>query len=99
MAKAGMATGHTYRRLLIDDVTYLALQRDLLPFHQLGVLRVWTGSIDDPVRYLVSRHSDGVVVACANLPKHMAAAASRSGGICAISRRTLAQLSAPLPRG
>jgi hypothetical protein len=96
MMKAGMSAGHRFHRLLVDDVTYLALQQDPLPIHQLGVLNgfVWAGSIDNPVRYLVSRQSEGVVISCANLPPDMEMAASRSGAICALSRSMLVHLAA-----
>jgi hypothetical protein len=97
MAVAGIPAGQRLKRLLLDDVTYLALQRHLLPFHRLGVLEVWNGSIDNPAQYLASRGSDGVVASCANLPLQLEIAASRSGGICAISRAMLVQLAAPPP--
>jgi hypothetical protein len=86
MQASGMPSGRPLKRLLVDDLTYLALQEHKLPLHRLGVLSVWTGSITDPVAYLRSRGSDGVVVGCEYLPQEMRAAASRSGEICAISR-------------
>ena len=89
MHGAGIETDRPLKRLLVDDLTYLALQEHRLPLHRLGVLSVWTGSITDPVAYLRSRGSDGVVVGCAYLPPEMRAAASRSGEICAISRAGL----------
>ncbi|MEO7739026.1 MAG: hypothetical protein ABIS10_06990 [Novosphingobium sp.] len=97
MAKAGIPSSRRLHRLLLDDVTYLALQRHLMPLHRLGVLEVWNGSIDNPAQYLDDRGSDGVVVSCANLPLHMEMAAARSGGICAINRAILVQLAAPPP--
>ncbi|HWK41271.1 MAG TPA: hypothetical protein VNR60_05005 [Croceibacterium sp.] len=94
MDQAGIPSDRPLHRLLIDDLTYLALQRHRLPLHRLGVLSTWNGSIDDPVEYLRSRDSDGVVVGCAYLPPDMRAAASRSGEICAISRAGLDRLAA-----
>lgn len=94
MNQAGIPSDRPLHRLLIDDLTYLALQRHRLPLHRLGVLSTWNGSIDDPVEYLRSRDSDGVVVGCAYLPPDMRAAASRSGEICAISRAGLDRLAA-----
>jgi hypothetical protein len=94
MAMSGIPSDHPLQRLLIDDLTYLALQEHRLPLHRLGVLSTWNGSIDDPVAYLRSRDSDGVVVGCGYLPEHMRAAASRSGEVCAISRAGLARLAA-----
>jgi hypothetical protein len=102
MGEAGIPTDRPLHRLLIDDLTYLALQRHRLPLHRLGVLSTWNGSIDDPVAYLRSRDSDGVVLGCKYLPADMRAAASRSGEICAISRAGLDRLAvaaASRPRG
>ncbi|MGV3553791.1 MAG: hypothetical protein ACO1OD_00895 [Croceibacterium sp.] len=89
MQASGMGAHRPLQRLLVDDLTYLALQEHRLPLHRLGVLSVWTGSITDPVAYLRSRGSDGVVVGCRYLSPEMRAAASRSGEICAISRAGL----------
>lgn len=86
MRESGMFSDRPLKRLLVDDLTYLALQEHKLPLHRLGVLSVWTGSITDPVAYLRSRGSVGVVVGCEYLPPEMRAVASRSGEICAISR-------------
>jgi hypothetical protein len=92
LAMSGMPSGRPLRRVLIDDLTYLALQQHRLPLHRLGVLSTWNGSIGDPVAYLRSRNSDGVVVGCRYLPSDMLAAASRSGEICAVSRAGLERL-------
>ncbi|WP_353227448.1 hypothetical protein [Novosphingobium sp.] len=92
MDQAGMPRDRRLNRLLVDDVTYLALQTDTLPLHRLGVLEVWNGSITDPVDYLRRHNSDGVVVGCRYLPPAMRAGAARAGEICAISRDGLARL-------
>ena len=92
MQMAGIPRDRPLNRLLIDDVTYLALQRTTLPLHRLGVVGVWNDGIDDPVDYLLSRHSDGVVIGCRYLPPAMRAAASRSGEVCAISHAGLERL-------
>jgi hypothetical protein len=92
MKQAGMDPARRYHRLLIDDVTYLALQNNTFPLHRLGVLSVWNGEIKDPVRYLISRNSDGVVMGCKFLPKRMRDVAASSNGVCAISRKTLDQI-------
>jgi hypothetical protein len=95
MAMSGIPSDHPLQRLLIDDLTYLALQEHRLPLHRLGVLSTWNGSIDDPVAYLRRRDSDGVIVGCRYLPPNMRAAASRSGEVCVISRAGLDRLAAP----
>jgi len=92
MRMSGIPVTRPLHRLLIDDVTYLALQKDTLPLHRLGVVGAWSDGIDDPVGYLRSRDSDGVVMGCRFLPPDMRAAASRSGQICAISRDGLERL-------
>jgi hypothetical protein len=92
MRKAGMDPQARYRGLMVDEITYLALQRHLLPIHRLGVLELWNGRIDRPAQYLLSRRSDGAVTACRNLPAPMAAVAARSGEICAIPRPGLERL-------
>jgi hypothetical protein len=92
MRRSGMPRNRRLYRPLIDDVTYLALQDSYMPMHWLGVIAIWNGSIADPVRYLHSRQSDGVVMRCHFLPDNMLAAASRSGEICALSRAGLDRL-------
>lgn len=94
IALSGMPQNRPLNRLLVDDVTYLALQKNTLPLHRLGVLEVWNDGIDDPVGYLRSRGSDGVVLGCRYLPSNMLAVASRSGEVCAISRAGLARIAA-----
>jgi hypothetical protein len=97
MALAGMDGRAPLPRLMVDDVTYLALQRHPLPFHNLGVTDVWSGSIDNPARYLLSRNSSGVVVPCRHLPMELESAAAVSGQICAINRSQLQVLASPPP--
>ena len=82
MRAAGMPD--RLERPLIDDATYLALQRSHLPLHVLGVFGPWRGSIADPADYLLRRKSSGIVVLCANLPPRFRAAAARSGEVCAV---------------
>jgi hypothetical protein len=91
-AASGMPTNRRLERPMIDELTYMALQDSHLPLHRLGVLSLWNGGITDPVGYLRSRNSDGVIVGCHMLPPAMRAVASRSGEICAISRDGLARL-------
>lgn len=98
MALSGIPRDRRLNRLMIDDLTYFATQRSRLPLHRLGVIDIWNGSIEDPVRYLISRDSDGVVVGCHYLPANMRQAAARSGPICALSRAGLARLAFALPK-
>lgn len=93
MRAAGMQ--EPLERPVIDDASYLALQRSHLPFHVLGVFGSWRGTITDPADFLVRRNSSGIVTLCANLPPHFEAAASRSGEICAIGADRLNGLGKP----
>lgn len=97
MDRAGMGGEQRFDRLLVDDVTYMALQHHTRPLHWLGVLYDWRGGIKDPIAYLVSRNSGGVVMGCRHLPERMRLAASRSGEVCAISRAGLSRLAADGP--
>ncbi|MEO5587341.1 MAG: hypothetical protein ABIQ81_06570 [Novosphingobium sp.] len=97
MALAGIAADSRQPGLMIDDVTYLALQRHPLPFHRLGVTEAWNIGIDNPAAYLVSRNSAGVVASCRHLPMEMELAAVTSGEICALSPAMLKELAAPPP--
>jgi hypothetical protein len=95
MAKAGMPRDRQLQGLVLDDITYLALQRHLLPIHRLGVFEVWNFGIDNAAQDLVDRRSDGIVVSCENLTDEFETAASRAGGICAVSKAQIEQVAAP----
>jgi hypothetical protein len=73
------------RRLLVDDVTYLSFQNTSRPFHYLGVLSVWNGSISDPLAYLKSRNSSGLIVGCHLLSESLRALTVRSGQFCCMN--------------
>ena len=92
MKSAGIPTDRALNRIVVDELTYLALQDSHLPLHRLGVLSVWNGGMLDPVTYLRSRRSDGVIVGCHLLPERLRLAASQAGPICAVSRATLDRL-------
>jgi hypothetical protein len=98
MHAAGMPLDRPLQRPLVDDLTYLALQDSILPVYRLGVLSNWNGSIDDPVHYLLSRESDGIVMGCGYLPEALAAVASRAGDICVVSAASLAALQTHQPQ-
>ena len=92
-ALAGACGIRPLHRPLIDDTTYLALQDSYLPFHALGVIRIWHDRAIEPAGYLLSRRSAGMIVGCAMLPAHLQRVAARSGEICAIGPATLARIS------
>lgn len=96
-ASGGTGPDGRLNRLLIDDVTYLALQRSYLPIHTLGVMGPWNGPILDPAAYLVSRDSDGIVATCASLWQEAADIAARSGEVCAVNRAQLRALAGGRP--
>lgn len=84
----GLPAPERARGLMIDDVTYPALMAARLPQHQLGVTGLWRGTIRDPVGYLKSRGSDGIVVSCAKLTPALRARARSVGQVCCLGPAT-----------
>lgn len=82
-----MGTHARQERLLIDDATYFAFMESRLPEHQLGVIGLWRGGIDDPIAYLRSRNSSGIVVGCHLLPADIRARSVSYGRICCLNLR------------
>lgn len=76
------------RALMVDDLTYLAYVRSHLPQHRLGVVGEWRGRIDDPVAYLKSRGSDGIIVGCHVLPDALRSRARTTGRFCCMGPAT-----------
>ncbi len=69
---------------MIDDVTYFAMSDSYQPFHRLGVLLEWNGTISDPIAYLKSRGSEGMIVGCRFLVPELRVKAKRNGEFCCI---------------
>lgn len=72
------------RGVLVDEVTYFAYMESRLPQHRLGVLSVWNGEIRDPVAYLESRKSDGLLVGCHLLEGDVRKRATQHGRFCCL---------------
>ncbi len=85
--QCGIGTQGRARHPLVDDVTAFALTDSRQPFHYLGVIGQWRGSIRDPLAYLRSRGSDGLIMGCHLLPPDLRAQAVRNGAFCCISTR------------
>jgi hypothetical protein len=69
---------------LVDDVTYFALEDSWQPFHRLAVLANWKGSIRDPLAYLKSRGSEGLIMDCHYLSPELRRQARQNGEFCCI---------------
>ncbi|MBS0255738.1 MAG: hypothetical protein JSS36_11155 [Proteobacteria bacterium] len=69
---------------LVDENSYFALMGAYRPQFHLGVVGVWHGGIKDPLAYLRSVGSDGMVVACHNLPPWLRGKARQQGEFCCI---------------
>lgn len=82
--KCGIGKAAQEKALMIDDLTYFAFMKSRLPQHQLGVLSMWRGSIQDPMAYLRSRGSSGAIVGCHLLPDALRRRAKRQGGFCCL---------------
>ena len=74
-------------RVVVDDFTYLAYQRSYRPLYAIGVFGRWQGMIGDPVAYLRTQGSPGVVAACSSLPAAMRNGVRRSGQLCCFAPR------------
>lgn len=85
--QCGIGTHGRAQHPLVDDVTYFAMAGSWQPFHRLGVLSHWNGSIRDPIAYLKSRGSEGMIVGCHNLSPELRAKAIQNGQFCCISTR------------
>ena len=83
----GIGKNGRAQRPLVDDITYFAMIDSWRPFHRFGVLETWNGSIKDPIAYLHSRGSEGMVVDCRALSPSLRQQAIRNGQYCCISTR------------
>ena len=83
--QCGIGTHGRSQHPLVDDATYFAMAGSWQPFHRLGVLGLWSGSIKDPLAYLKSRGSEGLIMGCRHLSPELRAKAIRNGEFCCIS--------------
>lgn len=81
----GIADPARTRGMMVDDVTYFPFIRSRLPDHAFGVVGGWKGTISDPIAYLKSQGSDGMVVSCRFLPGDLRARAKRAGRFCCLA--------------
>ena len=85
--QCGIGTRGRAQHPLVDDATYFAMAGSWQPFHRLGVLSHWNGSIKDPLAYLKSRGSEGMIVGCSYLSPELRRQAISNGEFCCISTR------------
>jgi len=82
--KCGIGTPAAAKALLIDDLTYFPFMAGKLPQNRLGVFGIWRGTIRDPVAYLKSRDSSGMIVGCHIMPERLRMRARREGTFCCL---------------
>ena len=85
----GIAPENKPQGLLLDDVTYFTFMESRLPHHRLGIISTADWSPPDPLGYLRSKRSDGVVATCSLLPPSMRAKAKSHAGFCCIAKDDL----------
>lgn len=85
--QCGIGVNGRAHKPLVDDTTYFAMLDSYRPFHALGVLEKWNGSIRDPQAYLRAQGSEGMIVGCRLLSPEAQARGHRSGDYCCISTR------------
>jgi hypothetical protein len=83
----GIGTKGRAKRPLLDDGTYFAFVDSHAPFHYLSVLGHWRGRIEDPIAYLGSRGSEGMILACKRLKPALRRRAFANGEFCCIPTR------------
>lgn len=88
-ARCGLRPGQALDGVLLDDVSYFAFAATNRPYYRLGLLQVWSGSIDNPARFLVDHGSAGAVLRCSDLPPAMRSQAIATGPICCLDRSRL----------
>jgi hypothetical protein len=72
------------KRLMIDDLTYFPFMQSKLPEHRFGLIGIWQGTVSDPIAYLKSRGSDGIIMGCRNLTPELRARAKSHGQFCCL---------------
>jgi len=81
--KCGIADPDRSYGLTIDDVTYFTFMKSRMPEHAFGVFPPEPQV--EPIGYLQSVRSDGVVASCQRLPPAIQARARREGQFCCIA--------------
>lgn len=82
--QCGITDPDTHRALLIDDVTYFPFMRSYMPEHRYGLFSQVAG-LNDPMGYLRSIRSEGIVASCRMLPPDVQARSHRRDGICCLA--------------
>lgn len=70
------------RAVVVDELSYFPYMRSTLPQHMLGVLGGWNGEITDPLAYLRSRQSSGILVECRFVWPELRGRMKQVGRIC-----------------
>ena len=83
--QCGIGTHGRARHVLVDDASYFAMAGSWQPMHYLGVIGQWRGSIRDPIAYLKSRGSEGMILGCQYLEPALRRQAIRNGDFCCIA--------------
>jgi hypothetical protein len=82
--KCGITPDKHLSGLLVDDLTYFAFIRSSLPQHRMGVLSGWNGSLKNPVDYLRSIGSSGMIIGCRFLTEDLRRRARSEGEFCCL---------------
>ncbi|MBV1690758.1 hypothetical protein KRR38_24540 [Novosphingobium sp. G106] len=81
--KCGIADPDAKYGLTLDDVTYFTFMKSRMPEHTNGM---FLGDMPvEPIGYLKSVKSEGIVASCKRLPPELQARAKREGQFCCIA--------------
>ena len=84
--QCGITPGRHAGNLLIDSETYFTFMENPMPQHELGVLSPqFHGVITDPIAYLKSRGSSGIILGCKWLPPELRRHAHSQGEFCCLA--------------
>lgn len=84
-ALCGISPDAGTRNLVVDSITYGTLWRTWRPFLSHYITRHWRGGIEDTVAFLTAKKSEGMVVACTQVPRNMQFLVRRNGDFCCLS--------------
>lgn len=82
-SKCGIADPDRNYGLTLDDVTYFTFMKSRMPEHTNGVFL--SDQPADPIAYLRSVKSDGIIASCKRLPPNLQARAKRQGQFCCLA--------------
>lgn len=80
--QCGIPRDGSARGVLVDEATYFAFADTRELRFYLGLFDIWRGTLNDPLGYLASIGSSGLIVECSSLPTQLRPRARAVGRMC-----------------